>query len=269
MSNLYIPETGIIDYRSMDRWYGNIKMELNDSFLEDDEKKYVTEYYSEAGLLQSYRQPFFRRHFIESFAEAADFLLGSSAEGSFLDLGCGTGTQSLFLAIAGARVIGVDMDSSALKIFRKRQAFYEKLLGRKLEIELHEGDVFKIDFGALGPLRGIYSMFAFNIMQPSDLLLDKLVSGFAKGCRFVVIDGNSSSLLVKIAAGRKREVWSPIIFSQNLKARSIQVISHTGGVAIPPPIWKVLPYNFLAGLDRILCKNLILPISHQIMGYLE
>ena len=46
--------------------------------------------------------------------------------GSVADLGCGTGTYSIPLALQGIQVLGIDIDTKALKIFNKRVQFYQK-----------------------------------------------------------------------------------------------------------------------------------------------
>jgi len=269
MAKIFLPTTSEAlspTLSALVQWYDNIPIELGAEFLTHSEKQYMADYYIEAGLLTSWRKPFFRRHFIESFGQAAGYLSASSADGVIVDLGCGTGTQSLLLAMGGARVLGVDLDTQALAIFRKRQLFYEAKLGRKLNIEITAADVFALDYRALGPVRGVYSMFAFNMMQPSTRLLDKLTEAMVPDSRFVVLDGNSKSLFSRLWPGRSRDTLSPIEFRGELARRGVQTESLVGGVVIAPRLWQLLPYGMMAGLDRKLCDNMWMPISHQISG---
>ncbi len=266
MADMYIPDTVEDSNEAMNRWYANISNEMADDFLTPAEKTYMGNYYHEAGLLQWWRLPFFRRHFVESFTDAARYLLGASVEGTIVDLGCGTGTQSLVFAMRGAKVVGLDMDTVGLGIFRKRQAYYEQKMGRPLDIEIREGNVFDMNFADLGPIKGVYSMFAFNMMQPSGDLLDRITRSMKPGSRLVVLDGNSRSLLARYWPGRRRHVWSPGEFASELKARSIEVESQVGGVAIAPQLWRMFPYGVMRALDRALCGNMVLPISHQVSG---
>jgi len=266
MDRISIPDTNTMSRETMWRWYANIEAELGGDLLSTAEKKYMAEYYHEAGLLRWWRRPFFRRHFADSFREALDYLLGANAPGTIVDLGCGTGTQALLLAIGGAKVVGLDMDTMALGIFRKRKVFYEGLLGKPLDIEIIDRNVFDLDFSRFKPIRGIYSMFAFNMMQPSGRLLDQLSEQMVSGGRFVVIDGNSKSLLTRIWPGCRRNVWSPAEFAAELEARGIEIENHVGGVAFPPQLWRFLPYDMLAWLDRAICGNMFFPVSHQVFG---
>jgi SAM-dependent methyltransferase len=67
-----------------------------------------------------------------------------------LDLGCGTGTSSIYLAQQGWQVTGVDFSPKAIELAR------DKAQRAGVDLELHLGDVTRLDF-----LRG-----------PFDLILD-------------------------------------------------------------------------------------------------
>ena len=56
-------------------WYLNIELELEHSFLNMGEKKYLSDYYYEAGLLRSWRRPFFKHHYARTFTKAVNFVL--------------------------------------------------------------------------------------------------------------------------------------------------------------------------------------------------
>ncbi len=268
-NDIHVPDLRTFDTDSMWQWYLNVHSELKVGTLTPSENKYMADYYHEVGLGQWWRRPFFRKHFAESFNAAARYLLAAPAEGTIVDLGCGTGTQSIFLALGGAKVIGVDMDAEALEIFRKRKLWYEEKLGRSLDIELHQGNVFDLDFSQFGPIRAAFSMFAFNMMQPSENLLDKLTEQMTQGSRLVIIDGNSTSLVSRVFPSRRRDVWSPEVFLREMQSRSLVVSSQVGGVVLPPQLWRLFPYQWIAGMDRQLCKIMFFAISHQVMGQMQ
>jgi len=250
---------------SLWEWYKNIEKELSIEYLPEREADKMREYYEEAGLLASWKVDFFRRHFCETFVRASEFLLNERSQPHILDLGCGTGSQAIFLALMGAKVTGLDMDGAALEILRKRKAMYEELSGKTLNIELMEQSAFDVDYSLLAPIDGVYSMFAFNMMQPSGRLLDALKPGLSADARIAIIDGNSASWLPLVMRSRRRPVWSPQEFSARLMAAGFTIHEHLGGVAIPAPFWKVSP-NFMTPLDDLLNRNWFFPISHQILA---
>jgi SAM-dependent methyltransferase len=254
-----------IDTTAMEQWYGNIESELAAGFLTEREADHFKDYYVEAGLLRNWRKPFFMHHYANTFTFAVQFLLPKSdKQRVILDLGCGSGTQSLIFAMLGAHVVGIDMDETALVILKKRQTIYEGILGRKLKIEIHCGNIFDIDLAALGPFDGVYSMFAFNMMQPTLPLLDRLLPSLAPHGSFVVLDGNNQSWLAKIP-GRRRNVLSPKALEVAFKQRDFKTARICGAVSIPPLFWAVLPKRLARGLDRLLNRSWFWPISYQAM----
>jgi SAM-dependent methyltransferase len=70
--------------------------------------------------------------------------------GRVLDLGCGTGTSSIYLAQQGWHVVGVDFSPKAIELAQ------DKAQRAGVNVELHLGDVSRLDF----------------LHEPFDLILD-------------------------------------------------------------------------------------------------
>jgi SAM-dependent methyltransferase len=247
-------------------FYLNIPMELEAGFLSESEQKYLQDYYSEAGLLRGYRRAFFKHHFSMTFHHASRFLLESKDTPTILDLGCGSGTQSLLLSLLGARVVGVDMDEVALGILEKRRRFYEEQAGRSLDLSVHCVDSFKFDYAAIAPIDGVHSTFAFNMMQPSSKLISTIEPHLAEGARIAILDGNSISWLPRFWPPRRRNAWSPRQFRAELERRGFAITYHRGGVALAPLFWACGLTRLMTGIDGILSRNWLFPISHQILA---
>lgn len=75
---------------------------------------------------------------------------GSVKSGRALDLGCGTGTNSIYLAKHGFQVVGVDFAPKAIEIARA------KALKEHLPVDFKRADVSRLDF----------------LQQPFELVLD-------------------------------------------------------------------------------------------------
>lgn len=246
-------------------WYKNIPFELEAGHLNAVQKKYVYDYYHEAGLLREWRRPFFEQHFAKNFWRAVNYLEPSS-EKKILDLGCGVGTQSLHFALLGAKVVAVDLDEVALDILNQRKMFYESYFGKKLNITCCCGDSFKVDYGKLAPFDCVYSMFAFNMMQPSNRLLEILVGNLSRKARIAILDGNSGSLISRLIPSRRRKVLSPVGLRQAVEKLGFVVDQHHSGVVLPPLLWKVLPTCIASFADNKLGNNWIAALSHQILA---
>ncbi len=264
-SNFYIPDKNKKDISESTiwKWYLNVETELQIAFKDHSVHDYFKSYYHEAGLLRRWRRPFFRHHFARTFAKAGKHIFSGQNNPLILDLGCGSGTQSLWFAIMGARVVAVDMDEKALGIFRQRKVLYEDLLDQELPISIYHEDIFKFDFGSIGPFNGIFSMFAFNMMQPSKKLLTILSEKSAIECRLVILDGNNRSWPSRYIPSRRRDnCLSPIELQRELVRNSFIIVEQSPGFCIPPLFWAFLPTTFLRKMDSKVGKNSFLAISY-------
>ncbi len=268
-SKYYIPGKQINTYISEPqiwRWFNNIAIEVEEENFTELEKEGIVEYYKEAGLMRTWRRNFFRHHFSFNLVKTVNYLFSHLGNPKILDLGCGIGTQSILFAILGAEVISVDLDHLALDILRKRKELYQRICKRELNISIYEGNAFEIDYNAFFPLDGVFSMFAFNMMQPSNELLNKIIPILQPGGRFVIFDGNCSSWIPKIMPSRRRNVLSPVQLSQYLEKSGLTVSGYEGCIAIPPIIWALIPDFILTSIDNLLAKSLFFSVSYQVFA---
>ena len=263
---IFLPPVGANTRDEMWLWYRNVSSELTLGYLADSDNDFVRDYYEEGGLLRPRKVDFFRAHFSESFTAASNYLLSAMARPRILDLGCGVGTQALNLAIRGARVIAVDLDRQALDIFAKRADYYSGRLRRTLDIEIICGNAHEVEYGPHAPIDGLYSMFAFNMMQPSGALLARILPALSQHARIAVIDGNNRSWLGRFVPTRRRNVWSPIEFANQLKRLGFAVDAHDGGIALPPFVWRSPLGSAIRWLDHGLRRSWFFAISHQILA---
>jgi hypothetical protein len=247
-------------------WYCNVLKELEAGFLTPEEKLCLVRYYQDAGLLSNSRWRYFRQHFSRTFDKAVRFLSARKTDGVTLDLGAGCGTQSIYLALVGSRVIALDMDERALTVLRKRKQFYENLIRRPLLITILRTNALEFDYSRIAPIGSVHSMFAFNMMQPSAKLLDTLQPHFGSKARIAVLDGNHGCLFKRMLGRSRRTVWTPSRFRDEIERRGFEVRSHLGGVAIPPLMWQFAPERCIAVVNRILNTTWSFPVSHQILA---
>ncbi len=79
-----------------------------------------------------------------------------------LDLGCGTGTNAIYLARNGFQVVGLDFSHKAIAAAR------EKAKSAGVEIEFRVGDVTRLDsLGVRGPFDFVLDIGCFHSVEPS------------------------------------------------------------------------------------------------------
>lgn len=261
-NSLYLPQVANqLAQEDLWRWFQNIPEEIPLLSLSENERSSFEGYYRSAGLLKDWRRPFFRHHYALPLLLAVRELFSAAGRPRILDLGCGTGTQSLLFALLGAEVVAVDMDESALEVFRKRKALYEKRSGRSLDINIRSGNVFEMDFQSLGSFTAVYSLFAFNLMQPTKDLLERLEPHLTSRAVMAIQDGNRTHFFNRIFR-RRNDVASRNELRAGLQNVGFASVRHIGGYAIPPVFWRLVSARVLEPIDRLFTKSDLLAVSY-------
>ena len=105
-----------------------------------------------------------------------------------LEVGAGCGTESLWLALQGAEVHGVDLDATRLRVARERETILSRDLSRELSIRWSRESVLA---HAGGPYDVVWMEQALHHMEPRPLVLDALVRLLSPGGRLVVAEANA------------------------------------------------------------------------------
>lgn len=204
-------------------------------------------------LLDARTRPAFLNHFGPLLAEAVNGLW--SVAGSrwpmagerrrIVELGCGSGTCSILFGLLGAQVAALDQDPVLVSAARRRMRFYQSAMagGRRsgdgLDVTFERADAFEFDYSRLAPIDGVYSLFAFNLMQPSSRLLDTITPHLAPDARFVISDGNRDGLYNRLF--RARRCMSPRQVEQALEERwqHVSSLSERFHAPVPPAVLRL------------------------------
>jgi SAM-dependent methyltransferase len=95
-----------------------------------------------------YRKPYDNPRVLREFGIVLDVLQAQVPSGAVLDLGCGSGWTSLFLARAGYQVVGADISERMIEIARERAALEETPAAFHVA-DMEELDLEKRDFDAV------------------------------------------------------------------------------------------------------------------------
>jgi SAM-dependent methyltransferase len=187
-------------------------------------------------LIDNRSPRFFYYHMNPLFLKAAKALFQDNEHPFIVDLGCGTGAATIFFGLLGARVVGVDVDRHIIGACNKRKELYEKEFG-VLDISFICADAFELDFSELGTYDGIYSLFAFNSIQPSSQLVPSIIQPLRKKGRIVISDGNRDSVLKKFS--RQHHVLKPMEMKRAFENNSCYVLYVEFGCMLPPPLAQI------------------------------
>ena len=219
------------------RYLQNLEFEINQGLFTQNELLLLRDaLYGK--FLDNSRRPFFLYHFLPLWVNSVQTLFSESASPTIIELGCGTGTSSLLFAMLGARVIGVEMDADLVGICNKRKQFYEKQVG-DLNAEFYQADTFEFPFEKHAPVDAFFSLFAFNLMKPADILLGLIIPALKRGGQIMLIDGNVDNLYSYIIPSRRRPgVLRPPIMKKKMERLGCRVVKLGTNCGVPPFVFK-------------------------------
>jgi SAM-dependent methyltransferase len=180
-----------------------------------------------------------------------------------IDLGCGLGMQSLIFAQLGAQVLGIDLDPRCIELCRKRQWFFERALGRRLNINFVAADFQKLDSAELDDgYDGLFSMSAFAHISPVDATVKRIASLLAPEARVAIWDKNPDWLFLNhlgVSANLPRPERVVTEFARHGFLADVM----TGGAAVPRHLWNWTPtMPFVGQLDAIAKRSLRLSFNY-------
>jgi len=230
---IFIPSSpGDITRADIARYLRNIEEEIRLDLFSPEEFSLLNDALYKKFFDQS-KNPFFLYHFLPLWERAIKIIFRDNPHPKVIELGCGTGTSSLFFALLGAEVIGMDCDAGLIEICNKRKTFYEVYRG-PINARFLCADTLTFDFNQHAPIDFFFSLFAFNLMKPCGLLLDHMVPALQNSGKIIIMDGNSSSFYALLAPSRKRPgVISPSAMKEKLNALGCRVQVLETHCAIP------------------------------------
>jgi ubiquinone/menaquinone biosynthesis C-methylase UbiE len=152
---------------------------------------------------------------------------------TLLDVGCGTGTEAIWLAQRGREVFAVDSSSRMLEVLSRRFAAADLRVSTRL---LRAGDLMKlVDELGEGSFDGAYSSFGALNTEPS---LDAPVAALARlvrpGGRIVLSVMNRlcvSEMALLVAAGRAKQAFRRM-------PSSVKVSVGSNAAEVRYPSWR-------------------------------
>lgn len=179
--------------------------------------------------------PYLRHHYARQTKELVE-LISKLGRPEVLEVGCGCGTESLWSAMKGARVTGIDILSDMLDVARARLRHLRTLNNQPLDCEFFNSNL--LDLNGRDRFDIIFLENSFHHLEPRAKVIDKLVELVRPGGRIVFAEGNG---------------WSPLLQAKMIKLRGFKtIIEHNGH------IWGnerfTVPWALIREFRRRSCK---------------
>jgi len=244
MKDLFLPrDPSRFDAAAVERFFANWPFEERLLALEAGQADLMRQVMLEKFLNPALR-PFFLYHFTPLVRRAVGEMFAHRPDPRILELGCGSGSLSLLFALLGARVTAVDLSEEGVEACRRRQRLYETQAG-PLRLEFRQANAFELDYPSLGPVDAIYSLFAFNMMQPTRELVPRMMQALGPDGKVLISDGNRQSLYLRLM--KPRPTLTPPELSERLRQQGCRRTA-TEYHCVMPPVFVRHP--LLYGLGR-------------------
>ncbi len=257
-----ISEPKTLTRHSIENYLKNIELEIEQGLFTQAELLLLQDALYGKFLDKSHKL-FFLYHFLPLWVDSVQTLFCEKTNPTVIELGCGTGTSSLLFAMLGASVIGIDMDADLIGICNKQKEFYKKN-GVTLDAKFYHTNTFEFPFEEHAPVDAFFSLFAFNLMKPSDVLLARMIPSLKHGGKIIIIDGNCNSLYNRLIPSRRRSgVLSPVAMKQELERLGCRVLNIKTHCALPPFVFR---FKVLKDIAINIEQNLKSSSFHKFLG---
>jgi SAM-dependent methyltransferase len=123
-------------------------------------------------------------------------LISRSGRPNVLEVGCGCGTESLWAALAGARVTAIDISRDLLAVAEERLAWIARRTGRTLDCRILYRSI--LDTEDLGTFDIVYMEQAFHHLEPRAEVVRRIAELAAPGGRVVIAEANGWNPLMQL-----------------------------------------------------------------------
>ncbi len=171
---------------------------LNNPVLTPGSQAVLERYYA------SYKRNFgkYIRHWYARQTAELTGLIRSSGSPDVLEVGCGCGTESLWAALLGAQVVGIDIMDHLLAVANERKSWLEAESGRRLNCCFLKKSI--LSASDLGAFDIVYMEQSFHHLEPRSEVVPKVSELIRAGGWLVVSEANAWNPLLQLNLLRLR-----------------------------------------------------------------
>lgn len=175
---------------------------LHLELLSEEDSKILNKYYA------SYKYHFglYARHHYKNQTKELLEILGKLNNPEILEIGCGCGTESLWVSLHDYSVKAIDVSDKLLKVAAARKNILETILNRKLDCKFEKKSVVDLNEGQYDL---IWMEQTYHHLEPRKVITEKICSLLRPGGYIIISESNA---------------WNPFLQAMLFKLRGTKVI---------------------------------------------
>tara|TARA_B100001250_G_scaffold414630_1_gene454990 strand:- start:16461 stop:17285 length:825 start_codon:yes stop_codon:yes gene_type:complete len=252
---LYKPSLVNYDISIIELFLNNLNIEIKNNIYNQKELKFIFDKKIYGKFLNQKEKHFFLYHFLFWWDYSIKTIFFKHKSPKILEIGCSTGTSSYLFSLLGARVIGIDINETFIDICKKRKFNY---FGEKSKnVVFKKSDALNFSYREGDNYDFIYSLFAFNLIQPTRILIKKIFLSLNKGGKILIIDGNHGNIYNRLYNITAKSIpLKPFEMSALLNKNGYSNIKITYHCIIPPFFFRNLLFQKLGRLFERFIRSL-------------
>lgn len=171
---------------------------LNNKLLFKKEQAIFDRYYS--GYIN--RFPKRMQYFYDKQLERTLEILSKIETPNVLEVGCGLGSESLFMALKGANVLGIDIDEGRINTAKARKGIIEKELKQTLKCDFENISVLELDEDKKFDL--IWIEQAYHHLEPREMVSEKVAQLLKPNGYLIISESNGWNPLIQLILFKQR-----------------------------------------------------------------
>jgi len=173
---------------------------ITNKLLNDKEQKILEIYYGNYIVNFSHRI----QRFYESQTKEVLSLIKKKPGLDLLEVGCGCGTESLWFALQGANVNGIDLKRERLNVVRERKSVVERLIGKTLACNFEEMSL--LDLSPSVQYDIIWMEQTFHHLEPRETMCEHICQILKPGGKLVISETNGLNPIIQLQLFLKRGI---------------------------------------------------------------
>ena len=147
----------------------------------------------------SYKKNFgkYIRHYYRRQTKELMDIIKDNPSLKILEVGCGSGTESLWMALNGASVTAIDIIDTLLNVAKERQHIMEAATDRKLLVKFKKQSI--LDVESTDQYDVVWIEQAFHHLEPREMVLEKIKELVRPGGTLIISESNAWNPIISIS----------------------------------------------------------------------